>query len=492
MSDQGLLPPNEPSDRPDARMVRRAASVTLNARNESEDSPAMMDPANQSLADALRITYRLIQIAMLVLGALYLFSGFQSVRENEQGIRLLFGRKDGAQVDPGFRFSYPAPMGEMVKVDTGSVKVDLLRPTGKPGGRITADSMDFWVYLSDDKARETPTAQLPKTASLNPEREGSVLTGDGNIAHTKWSFSYTRDPAQVEKFAQNVLPEDERNIVIAAVKRGIVHAIAQTTIDDLLKQASGEGSVAGVAKENAQAVLDRLSTGIRLDQLKLEDKIPPMNVADNFAGVQTSESMSSAEREKARSEGNLTLNAMAGAAAGPLMGLITDYELAVEKNDDASKLKVLAAIDNVLEGREAQVATSSGDKKFPANLISGQVTTLLSDARQYRSSIVNQRRSDLSIFEAKLGQFKTSPLVMVHREWIDAYSVFLDRDSVQFMIAPPGLHTMELNINSDPDILKRIESAQNLRQGLDSAAVRAEIQKREKFKIESGIKATPN
>lgn len=468
-------------------MVRRAASVTLNARNDS-DSPAMMDPANQSLADALKITYRLVQLAMLVLGALYLFSGFQSVRENEQGIRLLFGRKDGPQVDPGFRFSYPAPMGEMVKVNTAPVQVELLRPTGKQTGRITADSMDFWVYLSDDKARETPTSQLPKTASLNPEREGSVLTSDGNIAHTKWSFSYTRDPSQVEKFAQNVLPEDERNIVIAAVKRGIVHAIAQTTIDDLLKQGPGEGSVAGVAKENAQAVLDRLNTGIRLDQLKLEDKIPPMNVADNFAGVQTAESKSSAEREKARSEGNLTLNAMAGAAAPALMGLITDYELAVEKNDDAGKLKVLAAIDGVLEGREVEV----GDKKFAANLISGQVTTMLSDARQYRSSIVNQRRSDLSIFNAKLGQFKTSPLVMIHREWVDSFSAFLDRDSVQILFAPPGLHTMELNINSDPDIIKRLEQAQKLREGQDSAAARAEVQKREKFKVESGIKATPN
>lgn len=472
-------------------MVRRAASVTLNARGDS-DTPGMMDPANQSLADALKITYRLIQLAMLVLGGLYLFSGFQSVRENEQGIRLLFGRRDGAQVDPGFRFSYPAPMGEMVKVDTGSVKVELLRPTGKPAGRITADSMDFWVYLSDDKAREMPTAQLPKVPSLNPEREGSVLTGDGNIAHTKWSFSYTRDPALVEKFAQNVLPEDERNIVVSAVKRGIVHAIAQTTIDDLLKQASGEGSVAGVAKENAQATLDRLNTGIRLDQLKLEDKIPPMNVADNFAGVQTAESRSSGEREKARSEGNLTLNAMAGAAAGPLMGLISDYELAVEKNDEATKVKVLAAIDGVLEGREVSLVGPGGEKKFAAGLISGQVTTMLSDARQYRSSIVNQRRSDLSIFNAKLGQFKTSPLVMVNREWVDSLSALLDRDSVQVLFAPPGTHTLTLEINSDPDILKRIEQEQKLREGLDSAATRAELQKQEKFKVETGIKATPH
>ncbi|HAC09439.1 MAG TPA: hypothetical protein DCG14_07280, partial [Phycisphaerales bacterium] len=38
-----------------------------------------MDPANQSLTEALRLSYRVLQLAILALGVVFLFSGFQTV-----------------------------------------------------------------------------------------------------------------------------------------------------------------------------------------------------------------------------------------------------------------------------------------------------------------------------------------------------------------------------------------------------------------------------
>ena len=50
-----------------------------------------LDPANQSLADALRVMMRLLQVTMLILAILYLGSGMHRVNEGERGIQLLFG-----------------------------------------------------------------------------------------------------------------------------------------------------------------------------------------------------------------------------------------------------------------------------------------------------------------------------------------------------------------------------------------------------------------
>lgn len=454
---------------------RRPASVTLRGATEEADAAALMDPANQSLADALKILFKLVQLAMIVLGVLYVLSGFQSVKENEQGIRLLFGAKEGDPLDPGFRFSYPTPVGELLKIDTGEVTLEL-------------DS-EFWVYLADERARAMKLSELTKVPSLNPEREGSVLTADGNVAHTRWTVKYQRDRNLVAEYAQNILPEAEKDIVRGAVKAAIVNSIASVTIDDLLKQSSNDaGSVAVHAKDAAQATLDRLKSGLKINQLLLTDKTPPLRVLENFAAVQAATSKASAEKDKADSDRRATLSAVAGLAQPVLSSLIDRYELATEKGDAAEKVALLTQIDGVLEGRE----TTVGDTVVPANRVSGEVTAILNNARRYRSEIVNDRRSELSSFVVKADQFKISPLVLVHREWSDAMRSFMDRDNVQVMALPPGTNTLALLINSDPSILKELEKARKLKENEAAATKRAEEQKVGRFKTETGLKASPD
>jgi regulator of protease activity HflC (stomatin/prohibitin superfamily) len=304
VSDQGQpLPergPGEPQASP--RLTRRAKSITLRQGSEMESPGALMDAAHKSLADALRITFGLVQIGMVVLAALYVLSGFQSVKQNEQGIRLLFGKIDADGLEPGFQFSLPAPLGEMVKVSTGAESVDL-------------DS-EFWVRVSPAD-KEKPIDSLPKLPKLNPENEGAVLTGDGNVAHTQWKASYRR--VKPGEYATSIMPTDEAAIVRAAVQRGVVQAVSQTSIEDLLKQSASErASVAANARDVAQAILDRARSGIVIEQLILKDKMPPLYVRDSFAKVQTAASNAGTEQDKARSEREQKLNKVAGAAApGP-------------------------------------------------------------------------------------------------------------------------------------------------------------------------------
>src|SRR5262245_23354980 len=97
--DGGAAPPPPP---------RRAGSVTLRSSDSgAPDTSAMLDPANQSLADALGMMLRLVQLAMVVLIGLYLFSGLQSVQEGQRGVRLLFGKVEDSNLEPGMHLAAP-------------------------------------------------------------------------------------------------------------------------------------------------------------------------------------------------------------------------------------------------------------------------------------------------------------------------------------------------------------------------------------------------
>jgi len=444
-----------------------------------------MDPANQSLADALRITYRVVQILMIALAGLYLFSGFQTVKETEQGIRVLFGEQTDVGLEPGFRFSYPAPLGELVKVDTGNQALDLYD--------------DFWFFVSEDQ-KNTKISELSPTPSLNPERDGCLITADNNIAHVKVQVLYRRDPSQIGVYAQNIIPDEpggpdardeqrparmEQSIVRGAVRRGMVQAVAGVTIDELLRQGSGEsGSVASKAQELAQAILDRSRAGIILDQLKLEEKMPPLNLREKFTNVQTASATAAHEIEKAKQERAEALNGMAGQAAPVLLQMIDRLELATSKKDGGSQERILGSIVAVLEGRPAEFE----GREVPERLVTGEVTSILDEARQYRNLIVQRRKSDAETFKIKREQFNASPAFTVYREWSDSLTAFMDHRTVQTLIAPLGTDTLQLTINADPDIVKAIDREAKIAEGDAAARKRAEEQRAAQFKVDTSLK----
>lgn len=435
------------------------------AGGEQVEAIDVMDPANQSLHDALRITYRLVQLSTVVLGVLFLLSGFQTVKEGEQGIRLLFGRREPELVQPGLGFSAPYPLGELVKVSTGVQTLDL--------------TTEYWPRL--DKADiGKPIEQLGGRATLKPEVDGSLITADGGLVHTQWRVRYGRtDPGL---FSENLPLEQEENLVRAAVQRGVVQASAQTRVDDLLKQSNDEaGSLASRAREVAQRTLDQARCGITIERLSLIEKMPPLPLRDKFAAVQTAQQNAQGIREKASSDVQQIMSRAAGGAAGVLIGLIDQYEAAIEKKDAGTQERLLAQIDRVLEGRAEE----------PTQQVAGEVTRRLSDAVQYRSQVSNQRRSELSVFLAKKEQFASNPLVTVHREWSDALAKFAGRETVETILVPMGTRTLTMAINHDPEIARAIETKMREDEANRAAELRERKQKDAQFRTDEGLKVTP-
>lgn len=460
---------------PEAESRRRAAaSVTLRQAGDSEAGGAVeavpsLDPATKSLADALKITYRLLQVAMGILALLYILSGFQRVNESERGIRLQFGRVKSGELGSGFQFSWPAPFGELVKVPIGTQSQEL-RAEFFP--RLT--DAEEKTLLDRDKAGVSALS-MGGSDSLDPDADGMLLTADGNIAHARWNLGYQRSDARANITA--ISPEHELQMVKAAASRGIVQAAANVTIDELIRKQSDVGSESGgtskvemLAKVAAQAALDEMGAGITITQMAMTMVIPPRRVMDKFSQVQSAASTSAQEEEKANQYRNNQMTKTAGEAAPILLQLIGRYEVELAKDQKEQAAATLALIDKALLREPIEI---DGKRIVPDTF--GRVSELLNEARQYRTSVTSNAKSQAGLFAAKRELFMSNPLVMVHSEWADAMRTMFTRDGVQMLWLPPDMGTYVLKINKDPEVTRNQRMQQ---QSKEFEAAEIERQKR--------------
>lgn len=448
----------------------KSIALTGASARAREDGPSM-DAANQSLADALKLIFSILNIALVVIGVFYILSGFQQIKEGESGVRLVFGKVDAQDLEPGFRFSFPYPIGQLQKVSTGNQSVQI--------------DKEFWPYVADSDANK-PVDQLPRNPQLNPERDGSLITADLNLAHTQWKVEYVRRNSA--KYAQNILPGDnEQNIVRAAVSRGVVQAMSSIDLESFLKQADADtGSVAAMARQIAQRTLDGIESGISLERLTLKQKMPPLAVRSKFQDVLSAEQNAAKRREQAAQYAQKTLNTTAGTAAELLKGEIDEYERAIETGDAKGADARLARIDTILEGREIEI---NGAKVTP--VVSGEVSRLLADAEQYRGNIVNQRQRELARVLAKNEQFKSNPLVTVHNEWADGLTTFMARENVLKLYLPQHTSTLSISVIPDPDILREQARIKNVAEGAKGEQQRIKEMNDKRFNTPTGLQATP-
>ncbi|QOJ00108.1 MAG: hypothetical protein HRU70_06245 [Phycisphaeraceae bacterium] len=444
---------------------RRPAGLSLRGGEADEADGSSLDPANQSLADALRITLRLVQFGMVVLFALFALSGFQSVRENERAVRLVFGAVDSMNVEPGFRFSYPFPVGEMIRVDVGQAEVVL--------------DKDFWPQSNAPDGKSTGIDNLAKVSALTPGVGGSLITSDENIAHTQWRVLYVRE--RPDLFAKNVLPELERELVASAVRRGVIRACSKVDIDTLLKQSGADtGSAAGRAKQIAQEQLDRLETGIRIQQLLMESVMPPPYLRERFNSVLTNIAEAGSTIERARSEASQVLASKAGGAVPYLRRMIDEYDEAL-REDPATAPVILAKVHAMLQGRPVEV-----DGLLVEGVATGEVSRIISEARRYRSEVVSLRKAEAGEFVSKLAQFKSDPELMVASEIERAVTMFMSRENVELIALPPGMEVLRLRLSRDPDVRKEAQERLNRESADRAKRERERMLNEERFKVKEG------
>ena len=396
------------------------------------DAPPALDPAQQSLAEALRVRFTILKLAMLALLVAYAFSGTFSVGSNEVALRLRFGDYVG---DPGNRvlergtyLAAPFPIEQIVKVDTRPVTLVL--------------DKEFWFETTAQESGLTRgQLQARKAMPLHPLRDGSLITGDSNIAHAKWTLTWrVSDPVA---FLTNVGSKQlATDIVRLVAQQGIVQAIAQLAADDLLRGIVNRELAVGLMQER----LDGMRTGLVIDQLVLDKVSAPMRVAGSFDAVTSAESDRASRIVAAQQERSRILGETAGEASGGLMELLTAYEQAVERGDKEAALRIQLAIDTAL-----------ADLRVGDTAIGGEVARVINTAKTYRTQIVERVASEAQAFEQLLPQYDRNPRLVLSKLWEDARETILTGDVETFYTVPGQL---ELQLNRDPELQKQRQKEQ--------------------------------
>ena len=396
------------------------------------------DPAQRALADALRVCFWVLKAAMVCLVVLYVFSGVFSVAENEMAVRLRLGRivgERGAQIlEPGGPyFSLPYPIEQVVRIPVAPQQLEVNRA--------------FWYEVGEARDGRLPAG---RTGPLHPERDGSLITGDANIVHARWSVTYAvSDPV---RYLTHVKDSDEaERLVSAAVEQGAVHGAATVPAESLIK-----AQWTPAAKRRAQAALDRMDSGIEITGLTLKQAVFPLSVRRAVEDVLNAESVRTKAIEEAQAYWTRTLVEAAGEAYEPLLALIEEHEVAAQSADRATIEQTERHLDEALDA----LRVTWGDRPVS---IGGQVAELVHGARTYRTQVQAQVRSEAEYFTSLLAQYRKNPQIVLNRLWQDTKEAILTGD-IETIYLPKGQAYLELNrdpkVRQDRERRKLIEEEQ--------------------------------
>jgi len=400
------------------------------------DEPALeLDPAQQSLADALRVSFGILIAVMALLVVAYSFSNLRNVPESHRGVRLVFGRIMGeggaAVLGPGGPyFAWPYPIQSWVFIPTAPRQIEIDRA--------------FWIDTENAGAQ---TLDEMQARPLNPERDGFVLTGDGNIIHLRASVTY--QVKEVTSYLQNVRePELAEKLVRAAAEQGLVAAAASGGIDDLYAGRFDRRQTL----QRIDRTLEKMETGLAITTLSLERTEMSPSVRDAFRAVVNAEQEIARRIEEAREARSSILNATAGLAHRPLAAMIRDFERAVDMGRAEEAEQIERALDEALE----TLSVSDARTGQPV-AVSGEVASLIQQARGYRTEVVERVRTEADRFEGLLPEYRRHPRIVLSRLWQDALEEILTATDIETLYMPEGRHYLELN--RDPAVSKRRQEA---------------------------------
>lgn len=387
-----------------------------------------LDPAQQSLADALRVSFWILGAAIVVLLGFFLFSGAYSVGPNEVAVPLFMGAYSGDPTDrvrtAGTYLAAPFPLMEVIKVDT--------RP------RSISINDSFWYELTDrDSGKGRDQLRQSKSRPLNPTRDGSLLTGDFNIIHARWAVEYSiSDPQTYLSNVGNITLADR--LVRCSTEQGIVHAVARAEADQALKGLANRE----LAISLSQQALDEMSTGLRIENMTLQEVAAPFSVVSAIDAVTTAESeraqaIVNAQRMRAR-----VLGELAGEAHEPLQAMLNDYDRAVETDRDDDAVQIQSRLDTAY----STLRTSDGKR------IGGDVARIINEGRTYQSQVIETVKAQAMSFRDLLPDTDVRRRIVMNRLLEEAKQAIYTGDVETFYVAPGQI---KLDLNRDPELARK-------------------------------------
>lgn len=409
-----------------------------------------LDPANQSLADALRKSFGILKLVMLVLVVLYFLSGWFSVKPNEVGVVLRYGRvvgADKATTDPirrpGWHWSWPYPFERWVVV-----------PTSERQLRV-----EFMFQLTDEE--KTGGIKGYRYENLSPLRDDYLITGDVNILHATLIIKYTITDAVA--YLTNVLPAPApgatvrseeslrypeftllqhltRNAVIETAARREALEIRGTgqdefllavarRINEKLNELEREGRSLGIHVDPSGGVLAPKAGGT------VEAILPPRQVQEIFDRVFAAQSEKSSEITRAVAEAQRLLLETAGQNYNALTDAVDqEFDLMLRLSEATSQ----DTPESNDAARQLTEALAAQREKVESMLIasSGEVQAILKSAEIRQDQTVKEASGDYDQFRRLLPEYLRHPDIFKYRLREETYAEALANPRIGKIFVP--------------------------------------------------------
>lgn len=412
-----------------------------------------LDAAGRSLSDALRISFAILKVIMIIMVVAFLASGFKSVGSDEKALVLRFGKIRGvgqeAILGPGAHWTLPYPIDEVVRIPVEKninlaintfwykeTRDDILGPGVKPRTYVPdqLDPVQEGYCLTGSQRSAAPTA-----AAAPQIRQGDG--SDYNIVHTKWQVNY--QITGVEQFFRNLYVQealpgeiyfDVMNQSIAPLLRSLVEdavvkAMVHYTIDEALQSID---TIPRRVQQYVQQKLDAIDSGIRVVQVQLVNVKWPKQVDQSFEAFIAASQISGQRITEARTYGETSLNKVAGQAAETLYRALLD--------------------------------TKAGEPQRAAlwSQTTGDVQDVVAQAQAYQMNVVEKARANAEYLQSILPEYRKQPELVARQLYLDAMQQIFENVDEKFILDKcNNAKEREVRILVNRDALKPRQNPQN-------------------------------
>ena len=391
------------------------------------------DLAGEFLARALKHSFIVLKIIMVIMVVLFITSGIFKVEPDENAIVLRFGKiqefrqsETGEYVSalgPGLHWNWPEPITEIIKIPVAKKQT------------VAIDS--FWYF--ETAAQKLGTVPLGRPgATLDSKRDGYCLTrGEGiagqtgadyGIVHGKWQLTY--HIKDIEKFYRSIYyetPGPGQDFLDVASKSvdpllkaiasdAIVRTMAKYTIDQAI--VSEESIKNNITRLIAQK-LKRIDSGIVVDEFSAGRITWPRQVDAAFDDPALAREKKGKDITDAESYADKILSEAGGARAGEILDALKQPDL------------------------------SEQDSRRYLSQLSGTSRGIIAKAYADRTTVVEAAKANADYFKKLLPEYRQRPKLVVQRIYWDAVEEVFD-NAMEMIIVQSSADEVRVLIKPDP------------------------------------------
>jgi regulator of protease activity HflC (stomatin/prohibitin superfamily) len=416
-----------------------------------------LDTAGKSLSEALRMSFVILKVIMIVLVVCFLASGFEKVDPGEQALVLRFGKIRGVGekrlLGPGAHWILPYPIDEIVKIPVEA--------------KVPLAINSFWYWQSkEDMLSETPRPVRPNEP-LKPLRDGYCITrseqradaaadpaidqeitvrgtvevstqggeveaeltdisvsrthsdgSDYNIVHTKWQLTYQIDDPEL--FFRNIYVED---IKIGDIDFDVTTESIRPLLEDIFEDAVVTTMVYYTI-DQALSSLDRIERDV---QRRMQDKLGKIGSGIKVVSAQLT-----------RSE--------------PPPQLKKEFEASFDAT----------------QASHTEITNATTYAKDTLSEAAGTARQEIAEAEAYRTRVVETAKANADYLQRLLPEYRQRPKLVVHRIYLDAIEQIFENAAETFVIQPgknAGDTELRVLLNRDPSLKPKASKEQATREG---------------------------